>query len=871
MAQEAILNVSLKDYKKNIDELRASLLGLEKDSDDYKKIAEELKDKQDKLNEVMSVGKESVNALDGSYNQLSATLSQLKKEWKNMEIGTPEWEEMALRIDEINNQLKDADAKVGVFTRNVGDYANAFEEGFKQAMGGLSKMPGALGQIGGMTKQLIPLIKQTTNTAVAGLTGVRKALASTGIGALIVAVGLLIANFDKLTNLFKRGKSSVEQYTDQVKALKDYVEKTTKEINKAVAISNALGEDRETQLKTEREGLQKELDEISATYQKGIAELRDLEKMGWKPREEMGWFQKLFVGKDDNPYETVKKNLEDTAELWKTTSARIEVINASLEGIRRTKAKETADNEKKLLDELLKRVKENSQTEIEKLTEKYNKEKALLIKYHKDTTELTKQYNENIEEINEKAIDKITSELMKYQPYTHLNREYRKAVDTLEKFQQVVDRTFPPDAILETEDVTEEMIKKAQELGLVAGNTAQEFAYAWQLAYENFKGTASDFAASMREVSAEYTKTQEQLQKSGNLRGFYENELSMQMQLFNGINTAVKRMKPAFEEFVKNGDKTSEFMKDFEGQSFETTEQAIAYWQQFIEKLEFELNNAGIAMKRADADLRNYEIGVQQALNDAEIATAEFGKDMWAQWVLNTDLFYDTYRKRLDAAIWYRDNLEEIEGETNEERRAREEAAEEEILKIRREYSRKHIEISQEVTNSLVAGWSSLLDRKEALMKAEMIIDENGNKTRRYKDEDIFNETKKARIAVATIETIQGALAAFMGYQSYPQPYGAILGAVQAAAVTAAGMAQIAQIRATEFNEAGQNISNPQAVINATPRMVDYSPDLVSNLTGASEVDSLRNALQETPIYVSVTDINNAQAKVTDRDKESSF
>ena len=156
-------------------------------------------------------------------------------------------------------------------------------------------------------------------------------------------------------------------------------------------------------------------------------------------------------------------------------------------------------------------------------------------------------------------------------------------------------------------------------------------------------------------------------------------------------------------------------------------------------------------------------------------------------------------------------------------------------------------------------------------MKTEMKIDENGKKTRRYTDEDIFNETKNARIAQATIETIQGAIAAFMGYQSYPQPYGAILGAAQAAAVTAAGMAQIAQIRATQFNSAGQNISNPQAVVNATPRMVDYSPDLVSNVTGASEIDSLKNALQETQIYVKVTDIDSMQKTVKARDAEASF
>ena len=110
-----------------------------------------------------------------------------------------------------------------------------------------------------------------------------------------------------------------------------------------------------------------------------------------------------------------------------------------------------------------------------------------------------------------------------------------------------------------------------------------------------------------------------------------------------------------------------------------------------------------------------------------------------------------------------------------------------------------------------------------------------------------------------------------MGYQEYPQPYGALLGAAAAAATFAAGVAQIEAIKATQFNSAGQNISNPVAVVNATPRMADYQPDTIQNLTGVSETQNLANALQQTPLFVSVTDINAAQVKVTDRNNESSF
>lgn len=869
MAQEAILNVSLKDYKKNIDELRGSLLGLEKDSEDYKKIAEELKDKQDKLNEVMSVGKESVNAVDGSYNQLSATLSRLKKEWKNMEIGTPEWEAMAVRINDINDKLKDADSQVGVFTRNVGDYANAFQEAFKQAAQGLGRMPGTIGEIASMTQRLIPLIKQTTNTAVAGLTGVKKALAATGIGALIVAVGLLLAYSDDLLKLFKKEDATVKQLTFDYEALSKSTERRNAEIEQEAALMNAQGESFETISAYRRQ----EIRDMQALYEAKIAEI-DAEIEHLHIREILG----IQFGKDKKRYEELIKLRNMYAESVDKFSESLQKLNneydvnaAREKKTAEDKAKAKVDAEKRELEAILKHIEDANKTEIQKITEKYEKEKKLLEKYHKDTKALTEQYNKDIEAINERAIDNIASELMKYQPYAHLNREYRKAADVLEKFQQIIGRTFPPEAILKTEDITEDMIKKAQKLGLVAGDTAEEFSYAWEYAYENFKGTSNNFATSMQELNSDFLKSQELLQKSGNLRAFYENEYKAQEYLYQDLRNMLTQISNALFDFRDTGVMAEDFMKDFEGNAFETTQAAYAYWSQFFESLKVEVADVLNKYNIAVDEWTNYTNSVTKTLKDAEAEFAEFGKDNWMQWFLNTDLFYETYHKRLDAAIWYRNNLEIIEGETAEERRKREIEAEEEILRIRREYSKKHIEVSQQLTNSLVSGWGSLLDRKEALMKAEMKIDENGKKTRRYTDEDIFNETKNARIAQATIETIQGAIAAFMGYQSYPQPYGAILGAAQAAAVTAAGMAQIAQIRATQFNDAGQNISNPQAVVNATPRMADYSPDLVSNITGASDTDYLKNALQETPIYVSVTDIDNAQVRVTDRNRESSF
>ena len=917
MAQETILKVSLKEYKQGIDELRASLLGLDKDSEEYGKIVEQIAERQDKLNDAMNAGKQAANAVDGSYNALVQTLSQLKKEWKNMEIGTPEWEAMAVRIDEINDQLKDADAKVGVFTRNVGDYANAFEEGFKQAMGGLSKMPGALGQVGGITKQLIPLIKQTTNTAVAGLTGVRKALMSTGIGALIVAVGLLIANFDKLKDMFKNNNNVIDKYIENTKKLREELESMDADYKHYLEVRRAAGDDEESLLQQEKQREEERQKAMAETIEKNSLELdkwatkhedfvhkynRRTEAIRYTWEGVINWINKK-AGKlgewafgDAKRYEELQKEQDELVKVYEESLNRVDVINATLKKKEDERKKKEADDrkakidaEKKTLQTILDRVEDANRTEIEKLTKQYQEEYKLLKKYGKDTTLLTEQYNKSITEINERAIDSITSELMKYQPSAYFNREYRKAADVLEKFQQVVDRTFPPDAILETEDITEDMIEKAQKLGLVAGNTAQEFAYAWNYAYENFKGTADDFAISMAEVTDEYNRMQENFQKSNNLKAFYWNQLEMLTEAYGFYEKNITQIQIDLHKFEHGMEVSENFMKDWEGNNFETTEVAYAYWNKFVESLIKKWDELGIEVNIAKDDMHNYAVGVINDLNNAEAEFAEFGKDSNWQWFTSTSFIYDAYQKRLDAAIWYRDNLEIIEGETESQRLYRYQQAEEEVIKIKREYAQKHIEVSQTLNNDLLSVWDSLINIRESKLKqeenaevkslrqrlkaqgkGEREINEEIDKVRDEYGRKAFEESKKSKISLGWVETIQGALAAFMGYQDFPQPYGAILGAAAVAATMAAGVAQIEAIKATEYGQAS-NSSSPVAVVNATPRMADYSPDTIQNLTGASETQNLANALQQTPIYVSVTDINNAQAKVTDRNNESSF
>ena len=93
---------------------------------------------------------------------------------------------------------------------------------------------------------------------------------------------------------------------------------------------------------------------------------------------------------------------------------------------------------------------------------------------------------------------------------------------------------------------------------------------------------------------------------------------------------------------------------------------------------------------------------------------------------------------------------------------------------------------------------------------------------------------KAMRIASATIDTISGAIAAYTGtIEVVKGPAGVILGAVQAAAVTAAGLAQIAQIRNTSVTGDSSGSTGSVSSISSSGTAATSALEAVNAATGA--------------------------------------
>lgn len=123
-------------------------------------------------------------------------------------------------------------------------------------------------------------------------------------------------------------------------------------------------------------------------------------------------------------------------------------------------------------------------------------------------------------------------------------------------------------------------------------------------------------------------------------------------------------------------------------------------------------------------------------------------------------------------------------------------------------------------------------------------------------NEEATKKVKALRITAAIIDTISGALAAFTTAQQLGPIAGPIVGAINAAAVTATGIAEIAKIKSTKVgssDSSGSGATVPGASVQAPATTVDL-PE-VRNVTTASEEDRMERMASSNKVYILNSDL----------------
>ena len=212
----------------------------------------------------------------------------------------------------------------------------------------------------------------------------------------------------------------------------------------------------------------------------------------------------------------------------------------------------------------------------------------------------------------------------------------------------------------------------------------------------------------------------------------------------------------------------------------------------------------------------------------------------------------------ISAAVQWQQQQADLEIEIAEAAYAREKAIRDKAVKDEEDRRARMTSIMQASAGAISGILTSVADAYEASAGDS---------------EEAAERVKGIRIASATIDTISGAIGAYMqASATIPPPAGQIIGAIQAAAVTAAGIAQIQQIRNTDVSGGSSSSpsSGPMSATVAAPTL-DTDIPTVRNLTGLAEEDRLNRMADDQRVYILASDIEASQDSRRVRVRESSF
>ena len=483
--------ISMADLRKEISTLRDKLLNLDTASEEYKKTCEDINTIQSVITQTMNANKQTAEALEGSYNALSAEMSRLKKEWKATNDEATR-NELGQQIAEINNQLKEMDSSIGVFNRNVGDYENAignainknvsfgdamsqmqksteqtrakFQSVQKIASGlasGYSALTGVTALLGIENEEfektmikvqsamsiaqgfagLGSLIEgldeakvafgdniKSIKTFIKSLNGVKGALIGTGIGAFVVILGVVIANWEKISKWLGITKDKQIDYNKALEEHNKLSEQVQKNINNEIALLTAKGA-------TQEEIRQYEINEMEARLGDLETEVKTAERIyknakGKEREEAKKHYETLLQDYTDyrenyinkvNIYNelTIREHEEQNKAIADAKARAAAEQKKRAEAIAEEARLALIDTEKEELTELERIYEKNktllkaNQIDTKALEDKYEKEKTEIEqKYAKKREDIAKAEREQKEKDSKELLSGLQSELM---------------------------------------------------------------------------------------------------------------------------------------------------------------------------------------------------------------------------------------------------------------------------------------------------------------------------------------------------------------------------------------------------------------------------------------------------------------------------
>lgn len=434
---------STKELREEIKRLQDELVKTEAGTAQWDATSQKLVAAQERLTSVTKANKvetqaaaDSIAGMEKEYKNLYNQYKLLTEEERNNPFGR----QMAASLEELSTKLNDSKKEVGNFKDNIGRYTDSAIEAFGQmgiSVGGLQgPLKIANGSFKAFNKTLLANPIMWILVALKAIIGVfnkvKEAIMSNEESQM--ALNEAMSAFQPIIDAVKNGMDKLGQAVVKVigwvadafrkireigAAMTDFLG-ITDGANARVKEQNKLYQDL-AKSKNEYTKAQREATKLNASQEAEVKTLLDQAAATTNQKEKLDLLnqakeiQQQITDRNIALAEENLRILQTEASLTandaemndKLAQAEAAVAQARAEGAAKTKEmssqiatltkgtdtySEKLKKEKEQLDELLKTINENSKTELQKLEEKYAKEKALLDKYGKDTTELTKQY-----------------------------------------------------------------------------------------------------------------------------------------------------------------------------------------------------------------------------------------------------------------------------------------------------------------------------------------------------------------------------------------------------------------------------------------------------------------------------------------------
>lgn len=459
-----IIEIDAGDSSRTLKDLKEEIKSLRQELDNCKVGSNAFKDTLDKLsnaqNELKNVTKTTSESLEGSYDALVTKMGELKKAWRAT-ADEAERADLGSQIAEINQQLKDMDAEIGNYQRNVGDYGKAFDgvtmkieggvarfekfnnvsrsiigsfdlvEGGLKAIGVESEevnalmdtMQGAMMLTNGLNSvkegvQAFNALRTSVTTATAAQTALNAVMMANPIGIIVAGVAALVAGITALVVVMGKNREEEKLLQQQFEATNKVIEDRISAQELEIQLMEARGEAQENILAQEKAYAETNLQTTKDRIALIEKELEDTGAMRFKKKKILK--EQLADLKDTlKEQEQAVKNANNAILIYETKTQREQTENERTAAKERERiAKEEADNKLKeherycetlktqynnLLEQLRTYRMTAYEKEVDENANKYEQDKQLLKDaYDNGIIKTPEEYYQKLLELREK-------------------------------------------------------------------------------------------------------------------------------------------------------------------------------------------------------------------------------------------------------------------------------------------------------------------------------------------------------------------------------------------------------------------------------------------------------------------------------------